>query len=169
MMIMGDTTKYSVWLSSDGNTFFHICSDATIDYDVDYSGTVTGILGQSTGRAIFVDKVGGAVGNITIRGVRINPKTSTDSQAINTTTKLSNRNFMEKMKRMLETTQMLRSAYTLRIANMDMSNPEAYTKYKDIPVFIKGVDFSFNWKNLSEMDVSISCVKRNAGRGFGRT
>ena len=70
-MAIGDTTKYSVWISTEpynpsGNTFTHVCSDASISYGVRYGGSVTGMLGQSTGNAIFIDKSSGAIAKISI-------------------------------------------------------------------------------------------------------
>lgn len=163
-MAIGDT--YSVWMSSDGKDFFHICSDARLSYSVDYGGSVTGILGQVTGNAIFVDTTSGAVGKISITGTRINPSTSTDSTA-DGTTKLSNAAFIDKMKKMIENTQMFYNAYILRIYHADTRTKETYGSYKDLYVFLRGFDVDFSWTNLSEMSVSLDCVRRNKTRGFG--
>ena len=168
-MAIGDTTKYSVWISTKDGNFINVCSDATLDYNLDYNGTTMGIMGQTTGNAIFVDKVGGAVGNITISGTRVNPKTSTDSSNENIVTNPSNADFMNKIKSMIEATQMFQNAYILRLYNVDFRNKENYDKYKDLYVFLKSVEFEIDWKNISEMNVTLECVRRNYGRGFGRS
>jgi len=170
-MAIGDTNKYSVWISTDPNggsdTFVQLCSDASISYDLNYAYGVTGLLGQSTGRAVFVDKSGGAVGNISVSGVRVNPSTSTEYKYPTSSTNLSNADFIEKMKKMIESTQMLHNAFTLRIYNIDAKNETTYKTYKEFYVYIKDMDFSFDWKNISEMDVSFTLIRRNKKRGFG--
>ena len=64
---------------------------------------------------------------------------------------------------------MFQNAYVLRLYNVDFRNKENYDKYKDLYVFLKSVDFEIDWKNISEMNVTLECVRRNYGRGFGRS
>ena len=171
----GDTNKYSVWVSTgpynpNGNTFMHVCSDATFRYKISYGGNVTGILGQATSSAIFVDTSGGAVGDFSISGNRLNPPTSTDANA------MSNKEFHEKMKLLLEAPQgitpfrggqMLQNAYIIRLYRSDVSSTSDFTKYKDIPVFIKEYDMSYDFSSPNLAKISISGYKRNLGAGFG--
>lgn len=165
---MVDSNKYSVWISSFGTSdFINVCSDASVDYDVNYGGTKMGIFGQSTANAIFVDSIGGAVGRISIRGTRVNPILSTDTSN-GVPNAPSNVQFMDKIKYMIEATQMFQSAYTIRIYNIDMRNKNTTNEYRDLYVFLKSADFTFNWTKPSEMDVSLECIRRNKGRGFGR-
>lgn len=170
-MAVGDTSKYSVWISTDpkggSDTFVQMCSDASISYDVTYNYGITGMLGQSTGRAIFVDRTGGAVGNISISGIRVNPSTSSEYDLPTSATNLSNADFIEKMKKLIESTQMLQSAYTIRIYNIDTRDETTYKTYKEFYVYIKSMDFSFDWTNISEMSVSFTLIRRNKKRGFG--
>ena len=171
-MAIGDTTKYSVWISTEpydpsGNTFTHVCSDASISYGVRYGGSVTGMLGQSTGNAIFIDKSSGAIAKISISGVRANPTTSTDHIGINNTTKLTNAAFIDKLKKMVERTQMLANAYVLRIYNINCNGAVNYNTYKELYIFLKRASFSYSWTSISELNVSLECTRRNRGKGFG--
>lgn len=86
--IIGDTQTnvremYSLWLSTepvddDGNPptddkFMFLGSSSSLPFQISYSGSTTGILGQTSDTAIFVDGASGAVMNINISTERVNP------------------------------------------------------------------------------------------------
>lgn len=169
-----DTLKgtYSVFISEQpygaGNqNFLYLCSDASISYSVSYNGSTTGILGQSTANAIFVDPSTGAVGNIHINGTRANPTTSANVPTGFSTNLVSNAEMYTKLKGMLTKNQMFQNAYILRIYNVDWSNSTAYNTYKDLYVHITKYDMSFDWKGTSDASVSVTCYRRNPTKGFG--
>lgn len=86
----GNTTqyhnRYSLWISTIpvsniGSTVTHppaekfmfLGSSSSLPFSMSYSSTTTGILGQSSDTAIFVDGVTGAVMNINVTSQRVNP------------------------------------------------------------------------------------------------
>lgn len=93
--MVGNTTqyhnKYSLWISkvpvtytedSKGNKeivhpsaddFMFLGSSSSLPFSMSYSSTTTGILGQTSDTAIFVDGVSGAVMNINVSSQRVNP------------------------------------------------------------------------------------------------
>ena len=184
---MGNVNEsYSVFLSTtpygtSPMSFIYLCSDATIDYSLNYSGTTTGVLGQGTDMAIFVDGAAGAVGNISISGVRANPNTSITSKIITPSGELqnsliSNAQLWVVAKNMLKENQMFQGAYVLRVYNMDWSkintnDPTAVQafndSYKELYVHISKFKVSFDWTGTSDAQVSLTCFRRYKNKGFG--
>lgn len=170
-----DTLKntYSVFISetpynaiSEPN-FIYLCSDASLSYSLTYSGTTTGILGQRTSDAIFVDPSTGAVGNINISGTRANPATSANSPSGFESNLLSNASFYNKMKTMLQKNQMFQNAYILRIYNVDWKDVTTYSSYRDLYVHITKFDMNWNWNAMNDAGVTLTCYRRNKTQGFG--
>ena len=167
---------YSVFIStkpygSGTCDFVYLCSDATFDYNLNYSGTATGILGQGPDKTIFVDGSSGAVGSVSISGVRCNPSTS---QKANDYTEgegdfitLSNAQFYNKMRSMLTANQMFQGAYILRIYNIDWSSVSAQSSYREMYIHIAKCDMSCDWKSPNEPQISLSGYRRNKTKGFG--
>jgi len=160
----GDNAKYSVWLStepynSSGNTFIHLCSDATVNYNLSYSMSATGVLGNSTDKTIVVDSASGAIGNISVSGTRVNPGNSTDTIA-----NVSNAEFQKVMINLLTRIQMHGNAYVLRIFRADWR--KTVNPYRDLYVFFYNYDQITNWDHLNEMSVNFAFYRRNLGRGF---
>lgn len=89
--MVGNTTQYhnqySLWISKtpvttdkDNNIvhpsaddFMFLGSSSSLPFSMSYSSTTTGILGQTSDTAIFVDGVSGAVMNINVSSQRVNP------------------------------------------------------------------------------------------------
>ena len=171
-VIRGSKNQNSVWISMDAynpngtNQYMSVCSDASFSYSNQYSGSTTGILGQPTGNAIFVDGSKGAVAELSITGVRANPTTAAQTGLPHDT--ITNVQFYTYVKALMEKTQMLQNAYILRIYNANWTNSEKYnTDYMDIPIFIKNISVDFDIMSPNEMKVSLTAVKRNLGKGFG--
>lgn len=171
-VLLGSKNQNSVWISLDAynpngnNQFMAVCSDATFSYNNQYSGSTTGILGQPTSSAIFVDGSKGAIGEINITGVRANPKTS--AQTGTPQDNISNARFYSYVKALMEKTQMLQNAYVLRIYNADWTTSQKYENtYVDVPIFISNISADFDQMSPNEMRVSLTAVKRNLGKGFG--
>lgn len=167
--VIGNTSKYSVWLSnaeysSSGNTFMYLCSNPSFGYSVSYNGTTTGILGQDPSKAIFVDPSTGAVGNITISGVRASPGASAPDMSSNNTTHLTNADFYRKVRQMMTNTQFMQKAYILRMYGVDTKNP---TQYRELYVYLKDILCSFNTEEPADMTVTIQAIRRNRDKGFG--
>lgn len=170
-----DTLKntYSVFISeepyrSTGDmNFLYLCSDASITYSVSYSGTTTGILGQSPSNAIFVDPSTGAVGNINVSGTRVNPSTSANAPSDYPSNLVSNATFYAKIKEMLTKNQMFQNAYVLRIYNSDWKDSTSHATYRELYVHISKFDMTINWTNTNEAEINLSCFRRNLTKGFG--
>lgn len=163
---MGDTAKYSVWISTEpynggNNKFIHLCSDAVFSYSLSYTMTSTCVLGQSTDSNIVVDSASGAVGNISVSGVRVNPSCSTDR--INN---VSNAEFQKVMIDLLTRIQMHGNAYVLRVFRSDWKH--SGQPYRDLYVFFYDYSQSQNWDNLNELSVNFSFYRRNLKKGFGK-
>ena len=172
---------YSVFISNQPyvsplfpNTFTYLCSKATIDYSLNYSGTTTGILGRGPDQSIFVDGSTGAVGNISISGIRCNPQTSQTS--VNVSSELSNAQFYNKMRSILTENQWMQGAYIIRIYNadwtdIDTTNSQKVENYKnsyrELYVHISKFDMEFDWKNTNEAAINMTLVRRNKLKGFG--
>lgn len=90
--IIGDKQEkvkemYSLWLSTvpvsgttskdivlpDFDKFMCLGSSSSLPFQINYSGSTTGILGKTSDTAIFVDGASGAVMNINISTERVNP------------------------------------------------------------------------------------------------
>lgn len=89
--MVGNTTqyhnKYSLWISKipvttdiennivhpSADDFMFLGSSSSLPFSMSYSATTTGILGQTSDTAIFVDGVSGAVMNINVSSQRVNP------------------------------------------------------------------------------------------------
>lgn len=167
------------YVSSSGNLgLVYLCSDPSFDYSLNYSGTTTGILGQGSEQAIFVDGSAGAVGNISISGVRCNPTTSTTSAGGTGGSFVTKTNgeIYWTMRNMLKKNQMFQGAYVLRIYNVDWSkidtsNPTEVQRfknaYRDLYVHISKFDMTFDWKTPNEAQISMTCIRRNKTKGFG--
>lgn len=86
----GNTTQYhnqySLWISTvpvsnvgsdithpSADKFMFLGSSSSLPFSMSYSATTTGILGQTSDTAIFVDGVSGAVMNINVTSQRVNP------------------------------------------------------------------------------------------------
>ena len=172
---------YSVFISNQPyvsplfpNTFTYLCSKATVDYNLNYSGTTTGILGRGPDQSIFVDGATGAVGNISISGIRCNPQTSQTS--VNVSSELSNAQFYNKMRSVLTENQWMQGAYIIRIYNVDWTdidttNPQKVENYKnsyrELYVHISKFDMEFDWKNTNEASINMTLIRRNKLKGFG--
>lgn len=162
---------YSVFISDkpygSGNiNFIYLCSDASLDYNVNYASTTTGVLGQPPDKAIFVDGASGAVGNISISGTRCNPATSVTANTLQTT-QMSNAQLYTTMRSMLTANQMFQGAYILRIYNVDWSDVNAYSTYRDLYVHISKFEMDIDWQNTSDASISLTCYRRNRYKGFG--
>ena len=172
---------YSVFISDQpyinqfyNNTFTYLCSNASIDYNLNYSGSTTGILGRGPDQAIFVDGSTGAVGNISITGVRCNPRTSITTA--NVTDEISNAQMYTKMRDMLTQNQWMQGAYILRIYTVDWKDIDTTNaqqvenfknSYRDLYVHISKFDMEFDWKNTNEVGINMTCIRRNKLKGFG--
>ena len=161
---------YSVFISdkpygSNNIGFIYLCSDASIDYNLNYSSTTTGILGNGPDKSIFVDGNTGAVGNISISGVRCNPTTSTTARDV--PAQMSNAALYTKMREMLTANQMFQGAYILRIYNVDWSDVTAYSSYRELYIHIAKFDMDLDWKMMNDANVSLTCYRRNKTKGFG--
>ena len=89
--MVGNTTQYhnqySLWISKtpvttdtennivhpSADDFMFLGSSSSLPFSMSYSSTTTGILGQTSDTAIFVDGVSGAVMNINVSSQRVNP------------------------------------------------------------------------------------------------
>ena len=151
-----------------------MCSNASIDYSLNYSGSTTGILGRGPDQSIFVDGATGAVGNISITGIRCNPQTSMTSA--NVSAEISNAQMYRRMRTLLTQNQMFQGAYILRIYNADWSdidttNSQAVenfkNSYRELYVHISKWDMEFDWKNTNEASINMTCIRRNKLKGFG--
>lgn len=172
-MLMPDTPDktYSVFISTQpygsGNlNFTYLCSDASIDYNVNYTSSTTGMLGKGPDKAIFVDGSSGAVGNISISGTRCNPPTSTTAKTL-TVTQMSNAQFYNTMRSMLTKNQWMQNAYILRLYNTDWSDVNAYSTYKELYVHIAKFEMDIDWQATSDASISMTCFRRNKYKGFG--
>ena len=163
------TKPYSNNASDANLKFVYLCSDPSFQYSLNYSGSTTGVLGQGPDKAIFVDGSSGAVGNISVSGTRCNPSTSitsSDGTEGYFITK-SNAELYWITRSMLTDNQMFQGAYILRIYNVDWSSVSSVSDYKDMYVHISKFDMSFDWKTPNEVQISLSCIRRNKTKGFG--
>ena len=145
--------------------FMYLCSDASIDYSLNYSSSVTGMLGRGPEQAIFVDGAAGSVATISISGIRCNPATSTQSHDVGS--QPSNADFYWEIRRMLTTNQMFQNAYILRLYNVDWSDVNSYTEHRDLYVHISKNDLSWTWTDTNDANITMSCYRRNKTEGFG--
>ena len=155
--------------------FIYLCSDASFNYNVNYNGSTTGMLGQDTDKAIFVDPSTGAVGSITINGVRANPATSTTAKNIEGTgifsdALMSNAQMYSTICTMLKSNQMFQGAYILRIYNQDWSqlNKSGFdTNYRELYIHISSFKMDINWMNTNEASITLTAYRRYMNKGFG--
>ena len=166
---------YSVFIStkpygSNNYEFVYLCSDASFDYSLSYSGTATGMLGQGPDKTIFVDGSTGAVGSISITGTRCNPPTSQTAKNVDSSgdfITLSNAQFYNKMRDMLTANQMFQGAYILRIYDVDWVNVTGREAYRDMYIHIAKCDMSLDWKGTTDAQISLTGYRRNKTKGFG--
>lgn len=168
---------YSVWIStgpaSSSNSFIYVGSEATIEYNINYQGTIQGILGEGTGGALFIDGTGGAVGNVRISGAkRANPKTTSSSNGASDYQAwvgvVSNKEFIEITTAMMGQTQMLQNAFILRLYGLTNSDVrDDSTGYKDLYFFMTSCNTNILFERPNEISVDITGFVRNIKPEFG--
>lgn len=147
--------EHKEYLTSDG--LMYLCSDATVNYEIDYPMTsFVPPTGDPT-KAILVDDMAGSIGRISISGDRVG---GSDIG--------SNRWFDNEIEKMISTWQIINNAYLLRLYNMIGTNVESkqaihenkYVSYMDIYVYIK--EFSGDvGQPPNTMNVSLKLIQRN--------
>lgn len=144
------------------NDFLFVCSEAYPQYSVDYQMTAMGIMGMGTENAIVIDSMGGAVGRLSIGGVRVGDNTYG-----------SNGYFAREIRRMRSIIQLTNNAYMLRIYNATLLDDKGHVRdigdtFMPFFVYIGDVNYASTAGRPKDLNVSISLTQRNAKKGFNK-
>ena len=142
--------------------FLYICSNSYPSYSVDYQMTAMGIMGHGTEDAIVIDSMGGAVGRISIGGVRVGDAVYR-----------SNGFFAREVRKMRSIIQLLDNAYILRIYNATLLDSEGVIRevgnsYFDFFVFLKDIRYVTVAGRPKDMNVTMNLIQRNMLKGFNK-
>ena len=190
MPMPNDSREYSIWISTipyasassgfNDSAFMFVGTSKSFPYNISYNNSLMGVYGLGTAGAVFVDGIGGAVGNIQIKAVRVQNPALDNS----TPHKYSNKKFIEMLKQMRETKQLASSAYVLRVYNPTtapvylnvasitpctndyIKGPKTYVEFY---VFLSEANLSISLNSPNTLDVSLTLLQRNKYRGLSDT
>jgi len=195
---------YSMWLSaypltgtvpwtiSDDSFMFLGVTEGGFDFNINYGGTIKGIYGKHPRDAIYMDRTGGAVGQISATLLRYQPQNPDDRStqiardrglqvggvSLNN---ISNYAILEEFVRMRTTIQLRNNAYVLRIyrgfgnaffkQSGGQSDPRipsgnANKGYVQYPIYLTKAEGKFIADRPNEITVTISATMRNPWTGL---
>lgn len=142
--------------------FLFVCSEAYPQYSVDYQMTAMGIMGMGTENAIVIDSMGGAVGRLSIGGVRVGDNTYG-----------SNGYFAREIRKMRSIIQLTNNAYMLRIYNATLLDEEGNVRdigdtFMPFFVYLGDITYTSMAGRPKDLNVGISLTQRNALKGFNK-
>lgn len=140
--------------------FLYVCSDSYPSYSVNYMMTSFGMPGMGTENAIVIDSMSGAIGRLSVTGIRVGDEIYG-----------SNAFFQTEIRKMRSILQLRNNAYILRIYNASMLDSDGKLKsigdtFVEFFVFLKGVNCSISAGRPKIMDVGMTLVQRNPLMGF---